>query len=258
MLDNPVDHRLSDSEVAHFSATGWVARRAMFSEAEAADLGRWTDELVALPEVPGRHMVYHEDSLIAPGERVMQRIEDFCPYHPAFDTLVRSGRLLASVERLLDERALLFKEKINFKRPGGAGFEAHQDQQAGWSAYAPMFITALVTLDPATIANGCLEMPENPRESQMIGEEWKPLTPEQMARSPLTPIPTMPGDVLFFDSYVPHASQPNTTGQQRRILYLTYNAARFGDHRRQYYDDKRANFPPDIERLPDREYRFRV
>ncbi|HEX7854526.1 MAG TPA: phytanoyl-CoA dioxygenase family protein [Sphingobium sp.] len=257
-LDAPITGPLSDADVAQFATRGWIACRGLFTPAEAAEIARWTDELVALPEEPGRHMVYYEDSLTEPGQRVMQRIEDFCPYHPQFDTLVRAGTLLSAIEQLLGERALLFKEKINFKRPGGAGFEAHQDQQAGWSTYAPLFITALVGLDEATLDNGCLEMTDTPRETALIGTEWQPLTAEQMAGFSLTPLPTAPGDVLFFDSYAPHASKPNFTAHQRRILYLTYNATQHGDQRRRYYDDKRASFPPDIERAPGQRYTFRV
>ena len=67
-----------------------------------------------------------------------------------------------------------------------------------------------------------------------------------------------PGDVVFFDSYCPHGSGPNMTDGKRRVLYVTYNAASAGDHREQYYADKRASFPPDIERDPKKEYVFRV
>ena len=249
---------LSADDLDHFARTGWVARRGLFDAAETAEIARWTDELVALPELPGRHMVYYEDSLTDPDMRVMQRIEDFCPYHPGFDDLVRHGRLSAAIAQLFGEPALLFKEKINFKKAGGAGFEPHQDQQAGWSTYAPLFITALVGIDRATTENGCLEMADMPRLVGMIGDEWAPLTDRQMAAFALIPVPTEPGDVLFFDSYAPHGSQPNLTDAQRRILYLTYNAVSAGDHRRRYYDDKRANFPPDVERLPGTTYRFRV
>lgn len=261
MTDLAYDARtgpLSDDLVAQFARRGWVAVRGFFDRDEAAEIGRWTDELVALPELPGRHMVYYEDSRAEPGQRVMQRIEDFCPYHHSFDQLIRHGRLNEAVGQLLGERALLFKEKINFKKPGGAGFEPHQDQQAGWSAYAPLFVTALVGIDQATVENGCLEMADTPRIAGMIGDEWAPLTSEQMTAFALAPVPTGPGDVLFFDSYAPHASQPNATNVQRRILYLTYNAASAGDHRRRYYDDKRLSFPPDVEREAGRTYRFRV
>ena len=211
-----------------------------------------------MPELPGRHMVYGEDSLLGGGERLVQRIENFCPYHPGFDALVRGGRLQAAVEQLLGGPVCLFKEKINFKMPGGAGFEPHQDQQAGWSTYAPMFVTALVSIDRADTTNGCLEMADAPRFAGLIGEEWKPLTPADMAAFALIPVETKPGDVLFFDSYAPHGSAPNATDQPRRILYLTYNPASSGDHRHQYFADKRANFPPDVERAPGATYKFRV
>jgi ectoine hydroxylase-related dioxygenase (phytanoyl-CoA dioxygenase family) len=203
-------------------------------------------------------MVYRESSLIEAGTRVIQRIENFCPYHGEFDKLVRAGRLFSAVEQLFGAPACLFKEKINFKMPGGAGFEPHQDQQAGWSRYASLFVTALVTIDRATIENGCLEMADAPRFSGLIGEEWRPLSAGEMESFKLVSVPTEPGDVLFFDSFAPHASKPNLTNAPRRILYLTYNLASEGDHRARYFADKRESFPPDIERQPGVEYKFRV
>ena len=252
------DGPLGAGDLAQYERTGWLAVRGFFGAEEAAAIAAWTDELTAMSERPGAHMVYREDSLLRPGERVVQRIENFCPFHAAFDALVRGGRLQAAVSQLMGGPAVLFKEKINFKMPGGAGFEPHQDQQAGWSAYAPLFVTAMVGIDRATPENGCLEIADTPRLAGLIGEEWRPLTAEQMAGFGLVPIPTEPGDVLFFDSYVPHASKPNLTAAARRILYLTYNRAADGDHRVRYFADKRASFPPDIERKPGVEYKFRV
>ena len=248
---------LDDAQHAHYARHGWCAAPGFLSPAQAAEVSRWTDELTARPEVPGAHMVYWETSLKDPASKVRQRIEDFCPVAPAFDALVH-GRLRDASAELLGGPAVLFKDKINFKEPGGAGFEPHQDQQAGWTEFAPMFVTALVTIDPSTLENGCLEMADAPRLGGLIGEEWTPLTPAQMAAFRLVPVPGDPGDVLFFDSYAPHGSAPNMTDAQRRILYLTYNLASDGDHRRAYYAAKRASFPPDVEREPGRDYRFRV
>jgi hypothetical protein len=255
--DRTAPRPLSPSQLADYGRTGWLLARSFLAPFEVAAVSRWTDELASLPEEPGRHMVYREPSLVGGGQ-VIQRIENFCAFHPAFDAFVRGGRLRAAVDQLLGGPACLFKEKINFKMPGGAGFEAHQDQQAGWSRYAPLFVTALVTVDPATIENGCLEMADSARFTGLIGEEWRPLTPAEMQRFALVPVPTAPGDVLFFDSYVPHASKPNVTEDQRRILYLTYNDAAEGDHHDRYFADKRASFPPDIERVPGIDYKFRV
>ena len=249
---------LSAEQVAEYCRRGWLLARGFIAAADVEALARWTDELAGRPEVPGKHMVYREPSLIDPGQRVIQRIEDFCPYHAPFDAFVRHGRLRLAVDQLLGEPTCLFKEKINFKMPGGAGFEPHQDQQAGWARYSPMFVTALVTVDRATVENGCLEMGDGPRVSSLIGEEWRPLTASEMKGFNLVPVPTEPGDVVFFDSYAPHASKPNMTDHPRRILYLTYNAMSKGDHRARYFAEKRANFPPDIERVRGVDYKFRV
>ena len=253
------DHIASIDEecIEHYAAKGWASVPGFFSDGEVAQISDWVDELSSRPERPGTHMVYHEDKFDDASVRLVQRMENFCPFHPGFEELV-NGRLKAAVERILGGPAVLFKDKINLKMPGGAGFEAHQDQQAGWSRYAPLFVTALVCIDPATVENGCLEIADSARFTGLIGEEWKPLTADQMAAFALKPLPCSPGEVIFFDSYVPHASKPNRTDHARRILYLTYNAAAYGDHRELYFAEKRANFPPDIERKPGTEYRFRV
>jgi len=249
---------LDSAVLERYGRAGWAAAPGFFAPAELAQIDRFTEETVALPEVSGAQMVYREPSLLDPTARVIQRIEDFCPHHPGFDALIRGGRLQRAVEQLLGAPAVLFKDKINFKMPGGGGFEPHQDQQAGWSTYAPLFVTAMVSIDPATIDNGCLEIAATPRQVGLIGREWAPLTSEDMIAFELVPAPTLPGDVLFFDSYVPHASKPNLSGSRRRILYLTFNRASDGDHRARYYADKRLSFPPDIDRRPGVEYRFRV
>ena len=223
--------------------------------AETDALVRWTGEVAAAPEVAGSQMVYHEDSLLEPGRRVVQRIEDFCPHHPAMDALSRGGALSRWLDALMGGPTVLFKDKINFKQPGGDGFKAHQHQAAGWTAFAPLFVTALVTVDPATVANGCLEIATAPRPDGLAGAEWAPLPEDGLG---LVPVPTEPGDVIFFDSFVAHASKPNLTDGQRRVLYLTYNLREHGDHRRRYFADKRAAFPPDIERRPGERYVFRV
>ena len=249
---------LGSAALASYASRGWAVVAAFFSTEETAQLVRFTEEACELPEIAGAQMIYREPSLLDSNARIVQRIENFCPYHMGFDGLIRGGRLQAAVEKLLGVPAVLLKDKINFKMPGGSGFEPHQDQQAGWSSYAPLFVTALVSIDATSVENGCLEISSSPRQSRLIGREWEPLTAQEMTGLELLPVPTRQGDVVFFDSYVPHASRPNLTRDPRRVLYVTYNRASDGDHRVSYYADKRASFPPDIERLPDVEYRFRV
>ena len=250
---------LTADQLMHFDATGWAFVPGFFTAQEIAAASGWIDELLDRPEVPGEHWVYRQPSLLDPARKVVQRIENFCPHHAEFDRFVRRSALTRAVDQILDGRALLFKEKINFKEPGGAGFELHQDQQAGWSRYAPLFVTAMVCVDPATVENGCLQVADcQTRLTRLIGEEWRPITADEAAGFTMRDVPTRPGDVVFFDSYFPHASQENLTADRRRMMFLTYNDAAHGDVRDDYHRDKRASFPPDIEREAGTEYQFRV
>ena len=49
------DPLLAADKLAHFSAHGGVKRAGLFTAGEAAEIARWSDELVALAEEPGRH-----------------------------------------------------------------------------------------------------------------------------------------------------------------------------------------------------------
>ena len=50
------------------------------------------------------------------------------------------------------------------------------------------------------------------------------------------------GETLWFHSRTPHRSGPNRSSRPRRALYPTYNAAREGDRRAEYYAAKAAAF----------------
>ncbi len=113
----------------------------------------------------------------------------------------------------------------------------------------------MVSIDASTIENGYLELAAGYHNKGFIGEKWKPLEEDALE---YVGIPTEPGDAVFFDSYAPHRSGPNLTQFARRVLYVTYNRLSEGDHRRQYYDDKRKSYPPDCERESGKEYIFRV
>jgi hypothetical protein len=249
---------LSERQIDGFRRDGILVVREMYTRDEVRRMAGWIDELVAKPRFKGAEMAYLEDSRSEPGARILSRIEKFAEPGTAFGEAVREKKMIEAVEALLGGPAVLFKEKINFKLPGGGGFEPHQDIQPGWDDYAPYFISVAVAIDPSTIANGCLEVSAGHHTRGWLGERWKPLTEEQLAGVHFEPCEMAPGDVMFFDCYAPHQSQPNLTAHQRRNVYLTYNRAADGDHRERYFADKRASFPPDNEREEGKQYVFRV
>ncbi|NNE36992.1 MAG: phytanoyl-CoA dioxygenase family protein [Gammaproteobacteria bacterium] len=246
---------LTNEQINFFTDNGYLVVPGFYTGDELTDLKKWTDEVLNYPEIPGKHMMYFEESLQDSGKRILCRMENIEPFHEGFSEVFQRGKLRDAVSDLFAEEAVLYKDKINFKLAGGDGFKAHQDVQAGWGKYASIHITAMVSIDDTTLENGCLEMAGGHHHSGVIGDIWKPLNEDELE---YVPVETRGGDAVFFDSYAPHRSKPNLTSEPRRILYVTYNKLSEGDSRQQYYDDKRKSYPPDCEREPDREYVFRV
>lgn len=246
---------LTEADRAAFARDGYLVMRPGLDADATADLQRWASEVAALPEVSGRHWVFHERSSLDPARELIERIERIVPFHAGFAALCAA--LAAPVGALIGEPAVLFKEKINFKMPGGGGFKPHQDSQAGWEAYASYFITAVVSIDRSTVENGCLQIAAG-QQRRGLFRAWEPLSSADMAGMTFVDCPTEPGDIVLFDSYTPHASEPNRSPAVRRMYFATYNRLSEGDHIERYYADKHRNYPPDIDREPGRRYVFRV
>jgi hypothetical protein len=170
------------------------------------------------------------------------------------------GRRLATlVEGMIGQPITLFKDKCNFKHPGGGGFPAHQDITAYHHFGTRYQVTVAVMLDPAAALNGGLEMashwdttaagarlettPRGPLPmlpSYQGGHRNGDIVDELSNQMKWELIEAAPGDIILFDSYVPHRSQPNRSHATRRILFFTFNLADEGDRYQAYYHAKRS------------------
>lgn len=245
---------LTQEQIARYHEDGFVYLPGFVPDAAA--LQGWVQEIAHWPELPGKWMMYFEKSL-KDGSRLLNRVENFLPFHEALDHLAQ-GPLQEAVGQLFGEPAVLFKDKINCKLPGGDGFKAHQDVQANWDRWGSLHMTALVAVDESTAENGPLEFVAGKHRQGLLGKMDEPLADDLFPPGSYQPLMCRPGDVVLFDSFAPHRSGPNLSSQPRRLLYITYNKASEGDHRARYYEEKRKAFPPDCEREAGKQYTFKV
>jgi ectoine hydroxylase-related dioxygenase (phytanoyl-CoA dioxygenase family) len=186
---------------------------------------------------------------------MLARIENFAPYHAGLAGLVSGPRVRALLAECAGESVVLFKDKINFKLPGGAGFAPHQDAPAYVNFGIEHQLTLMVPVDPFTEENGCLVMARDAHERVFL-----PMNPDGtlradvVARLDVEPLLAAPGDAIVFDAWVPHWSGPNRSTRPRRSYYLTFNPAAAGDRRSAYFARKRECFPPEYERRPGVDY----
>jgi ectoine hydroxylase-related dioxygenase (phytanoyl-CoA dioxygenase family) len=154
--------------------------------------------------------------------------------------LLRLGRLVAAASELLGEPAVLYKEKINYKLVGGAGFSPHQDAPA--YRFVDTHVSCMIAVDDATVANGCLEVVSGMHAEILPMDDVGCIRPDLAATFEWKVAELRAGQVLWFHSRTPHRSGPNNSTADRRALFPTYNALREGDLRDRYYEQKAAEF----------------
>lgn len=260
-----------------FNKHGYVVLKNFYSEPQVRLLREWADEihresklLLELTEKSGRaiqELAYGlPQALIvvpeADNPKQICRAEDLLTCYPGLRSLIE-GTLIPYVGALMQEPYVLFKDKLNFKWPGGGAFTPHQDFPA-YDFFGPrIHVTAMIAIDAATIENGCLQVAEDWRETFAADPE---IEAEQLDkgrailpyieggkahgsiqkkfsdRIKWVPLENEPGDVILITSFVPHYSEPNKSLNPRRAMLFTMNRQAEGDHRSAYYQRKRWDF----------------
>jgi hypothetical protein len=249
------DSVLPQTQKQYWDENGYLILPQYFSPQQVQSMTQWTEETASWPETPGLWMKYYEPSHLNQHTQLLARVENFVPYHEGFRQVISDSSILSILQELFGEEAVLFKEKINFKAPGGGGFTAHQDAPAFISFQQTFHITMMIPIDPMTAENGALEMVSQFRPNTLLAQEADgTLSKEIEAKHTWTPLYLKPGDLLFFDSYVLHRSMINHSAQSRRALYVTYNGKSQGAKRETYFQLKREHFPPIYERIAGIDY----
>jgi hypothetical protein len=230
--------RLADGaaaeDVEHFRREGWVLVRSL-DEGATRRLVEWVDEVAAWADEGGDWLHYREMTETGPA---LCRTENFVPFHAGLRGLLTAGPMLATASALLGEPAVLYKEKINYKLPGGAGYAPHQDAPA--YRFVDVHVSCMVAVDDATLDNGCLEVVSGAHHEVLPTDEVGCVRANVAAGLDWQPVEVQAGETLWFHSRTPHRSGPNASPLARRALYPTYNAASEGDLRDVYYAQKLA------------------
>ena len=229
---------LSSEQLRAWDQDGALLVRGGVHPDTMSRLGAMAEEVAALPRGQGPWMVHHERS--ATGDVRLCRVENFCKHHEAWGALC-FGLVADLVGQVWRQPALLFKDKLNFKGPGGAGFLCHQDATAyATEALARRHVSALVAIDAARPENGALQIARGRHQEGVLPHVAGVVRPEVEAAMMFQVVNVEVGDIVLFDSYLPHRSGPNATEGWRRAAYLTFNLASEGDLHAAYYAHKRA------------------
>ncbi len=203
-------------------------RRSVVAGAELDALRTWTAEVEAWPVGSHRWGQYAERT--ETGDAVC-RTENVSACHAGFATL--AGGTLAGVARsVLGVEVVCFKDKINYKQPGGAGFSPHQDL----AAYpgATEVVSILVAIDECSEASGCVWFATGVDEL-LDSDDRGVVVPEVVSGLSWSPADLAPGDALCIGGLTPHYSGANTSPVPRRVLVASYAPVADRYDRERYY-----------------------
>ena len=236
-----------------FWKQGYLLIPNYFTGKEGDKIKKIADDLETWNEEKGKWMIYFEK------DKKKARIENIVNYHPELKELV-SHRITPTLQEIYQKPMKMFKDKMNWKKAFGKGFQAHQDQPA-WGDFPPSrFVSVAMFGNKSTTNNGCLEFSKGNHYQGLFSHDMNnmgELKKEVEENLEWEPIETSPRDLLIFDSYAPHRSKSNKTDKERRIFYFTYNCEEEGDYYQEYINRKRKEFPPDIEREDGKEYKIK-
>ena len=218
-----------------WSQKGYLKIPNFLSRSETIELDSWAHEIDSWPANEDKWMHHYEQTVH--GVR-LARTEYLIAFHQGICQLLTEGKVPNVAGQLLGEPAVLYKEKFNYKYPGGGGYSAHQDAPA--YDFGKNHITCAIAIDEATEENGCLYFAAGLHRQGLLPANEVGCIDSMIARElAWEPILMQPGDAIYFSSYAPHKSSSNESNRPRRNLYLTYNALSEGDFREVYYADKR-------------------
>jgi ectoine hydroxylase-related dioxygenase (phytanoyl-CoA dioxygenase family) len=235
---------LSAEQIQSYHDQGFLVVRGVFSADEIAALAAEAQtlfhrrELIDTQNIRCRWQDHAET-----GECRFDCFDPVIDIGPVCRYFAYDRRLLDILGAIYDDEAHLFKDKLIFKPPGAKGYTLHQDY-IGWREFPESFVTLIVAIDETNAANGATEVfPGYHKQGYMSAKDgdYHHLPEERIDLTTGVVLDLAPGDIALFGGFTPHRSAPNTTGQWRRQLYLSYSASRDGGdqrdaHYRQFHE----------------------
>jgi len=249
--------RLSDAEIAHYRAEGWVIPAFRLPNAQVESLRDALEQL--LRDNPG----------VRPEKLVSAHIEgdngeganrEGVKGSARFLELAMDREIVDLVSGVIGDDVILWGCHV-FCKPAAEGYETPWHQDGHYWPIRPLAnCTAWVALEPSTVANGCLRVIPRSHLGQHLhehlNEERTDLTLNQRLAAgsfdedSAVDLELQPGQMSLHDVYMIHGAAANRSAQRRTGVALRYMPASSVFERHLRPADGKTGVPVDFAHRP--------
>jgi hypothetical protein len=240
-------------DLEQYHRDGYLTAPSALSPDDLQRLRDASDEVLALcaaePERYRRRIEWEKDHLdkdhSAGMDRVIRKLEPVSDIAPVFGEYAFHPGIVDPLKQIFDDDVSLFEDKLNLKLPGGSPYPWHQDWACCWRAHTDELVTCFIYLDDADESMGCLQVIPGSHTGKPIlpfkeGSHFE-IDPAVVDSERAVPVPLKAGGMIYFDPYLLHYSDFNTTNKPRRTIIFTFNPARLGSiNDGRFPDDREA------------------
>ena len=218
---------ISSDQITSFQQNGYLIIRNTFDASQVERLMQFAkaDPVLAAEVKENQNF---DEGAEGVGTRLVNRSGLSDDIYSAYG---RSDRILGPAEAIFGERLRHFYHLNMQKEPNTGGWQYHQDYGYHYKEFLyPRFISVMLALNPATKENGCLRVVPG---SNLLGRLEHRQSGSQLITDPerlafvLDEMDEVyceldPGDALFFDGNILHASGPNVSDTPRWSMIYAY------------------------------------
>jgi phytanoyl-CoA hydroxylase len=223
-------NRLSPTQVDAYNRDGYLVVEDVLSPEAMDELSATTDGFAQRSvAVGGSDDVFDFEPADDSGEKHLRRVKSPERHAAVYARTMDNRAVLDCVSDLIGNDVRFWSGKLNLKRPlGGQAVEWHQDWAFG-PATNDDLLTVGIALDDATTENGCLLMVPGSHRGPVLdhwqNDQFTGAVTEAFDFSDAVPVEVKRGGVSIHHVRMLHASAPNRSNHQRRLLLYTYAAA---------------------------------
>lgn len=226
----------TDAELAQFREQGFVRLGRVLDDAELAGLRRRIDQIM-LGEVRNDALLMQLDSASGRYEDMPQQSTGFKGATLAYrkiERLERDPRFLRCIqrplfrsicERLVGPDIAVYRAMfMNKPAMRGTLLPWHQDGGDQWSLTIDPIVTIWIALDPATVANGCVQVIPGSHRLGLLSAQGHVISAEHerqhCPQERVVFLELQPGEAVLLHNFLLHRSDRNATEIPRRAFSI--------------------------------------